>query len=48
VTKSLLKDDLPEEFREWMRWDVSAKKTENGEVPFLYTQLSELKNGLTI
>jgi len=44
VTKSLMKDELPAEFREWMKWDASAKKTENGEVPFLYTQLSELKN----
>jgi Protein of unknown function (DUF2652) len=44
VTKSLMKDEPPAEFREWMKWDTSAKKTENGEVPFLYTQLSELKN----
>ncbi len=45
VTKSLMKDEPPAEFREWMRWVASTKKTENGEVPFLYTQLNKAENG---
>jgi hypothetical protein len=31
-------------FKQWMQWDSSAKLTENGEIPFHYTQLSQLKN----
>jgi hypothetical protein len=46
VTKSLVQDDSPSGFTKWMKWNRSAKKTESGEIPFLYTQLSELKNGL--
>jgi len=30
--------------KQWMQWDSSAKQTENGEIPFYYTQLSQLKN----
>ena len=44
VTKNLLHDDRPDDFAQWMQWNSSAKQTESGEVPFLYTQLSELKN----
>jgi hypothetical protein len=44
VTKSLLQEDSPTEFKQWMKWGSSAKQTETGEVPFHYTQLSELKN----
>jgi hypothetical protein len=43
-----MKGKLPAEFREWMKWDSSAKKTENGEVSFLYMQLAQLKNGLVL
>jgi len=32
----------------WMLWNSSAKKTETGEIPFFYTQLSELKNDLKV
>jgi len=31
-------------FKQWMTWDSSAKKTETGEIPFQYTQLTPLKN----
>jgi hypothetical protein len=44
VTKSLLKIIPPAHLTEWMKWDSSAKETENGEIAFHYTQLSELKN----
>ena len=43
VTNSLLKDDLPVEFREWMKWDASAKKVENGEVNFLIYTIELVK-----
>jgi hypothetical protein len=44
VTKNLLQDDTPADFAQWMKWNTSAKQTENGEISFHYTQLSELKN----
>jgi len=44
VTKNLLQDDQPSELAQWMRWNVSAKQTENGEIRFHYTQLSPLKD----
>ena len=45
VTKSL-QDNPPMDFKQWMKWDSSAKQTDNGEVPFHYTQLAQLKNEL--
>ena len=47
VTKNLLQDNPPSDLAKWMRWTSSTKLTENGEIPFLYTQLSELKNEIT-
>jgi len=44
VTDSLLQKNPPPGFAEWMRWNSSAKQTENGEIAFSYTQLSPLKN----
>jgi len=44
VTKNLLQDKPPQDFKEWMTWDSSAKKTETGEIPFQYTQLTPLKS----
>lgn len=46
VTKKLVRDDSPSGFAQWMQWNSSAKKTETGEIPFHYTQLSELKKQL--
>jgi hypothetical protein len=46
VTRNLLKDDAPTGFTKWMQWNSSAKQTENGEIPFHYTQLSHLKNNI--
>ncbi|HKO81329.1 MAG TPA: DUF2652 domain-containing protein [Chitinophagaceae bacterium] len=42
VTKKLLPDDPPG-FKQWMQWNNSIKQTETGEIPFHYTQLSQLK-----
>jgi hypothetical protein len=44
VTKSLLQDNAPAGFAEWMNWNSSAKQMESGEVSFHYTLLSQLKN----
>jgi hypothetical protein len=44
VTKSLLQNNTPTGFEDWMTWDSSVKQTENGEIYFHYTQLSELRN----
>lgn len=43
VTQSLLQNNLPDEFAQWMQWNSSAKQLVNGEISFHYTQLSELK-----
>src|SRR5258707_9571342 len=44
VTDSLMQDKAPADLTQWMKWDSSAKQTENGDIPFHYTQLSPLKN----
>lgn len=44
VTKQLLQDKPPLGLAQWMTWDSSAKKTDTGEIPFQYTQLTPLKN----
>ena len=46
VSESLVQDNQPADFADWMRWDRSAKQTENGEVLFHYTQLGQLKNDI--
>jgi hypothetical protein len=43
ITDNLLQSEPPG-FAKWMQWNSSAKKTDNGEIAFRYTQLSELKN----
>lgn len=48
VTESLAHDRAPSGPKEWMTWNASAKKTENGEIPFRYTQLTQLKNELAL
>ncbi|MGE5810586.1 MAG: DUF2652 domain-containing protein, partial [Ignavibacteria bacterium] len=44
ITNSLLGEDSPASFKEWMKWSSSSKQTESGEIPFHYTKLSRLKN----
>jgi hypothetical protein len=46
ITKSLLPGDRPADLTQWMKWDSSAKQTDSGEIPFHYTQLTQLKNEL--
>lgn len=36
----------PPGLTQWMKWSSSTKETDTGRIPFLYTQLSELKNKL--
>ena len=47
VTDSLLHNNNPGGYATWMKWDSSSKRTETGEIPFHYTQLSQLKNELS-
>lgn len=47
VTNNLLSDKLPGEYKNWMTWKNSAKKTESGEIPFQYTQLTPLKKEIS-
>lgn len=44
VTNNVLRDTSPSSFTEWMKWNSSIKRTEDGEIKFYYTQLSRLKN----
>lgn len=36
----------PAGFAKWMEWNSSAMHTESGEIPFHYTQIGQLKNGV--
>jgi hypothetical protein len=47
VTKTLMNDDVTGNFKEWMKWDSSSKHTENGIIPFRYTQLGYLKKEIS-
>lgn len=46
VTQNLSQGQTPKEFTKWMQWSQSAKETEIGPIPFLYTGLTELKHEL--
>jgi hypothetical protein len=48
VTSSLLNDNSPSGFTEWMKWYSSIKQTETGLIPFFYAQLSPLKNEIML
>ena len=43
VTNNLFPDQAPVDLAQWMNWESSVKKTENGEIPFHYAQLGPLK-----
>jgi hypothetical protein len=47
VTNDALHDHSPANLAKWMKWDISTKETERGEIPFHYTQLGELKNEIS-
>jgi hypothetical protein len=44
VTKRLTNENPPDDFRKWMNWKQSVKRTESGEIFFYYTRLSLLKS----
>jgi hypothetical protein len=46
VTRGLTQDQPPAGLAQWMEWISSAKQTEQGDIPFHYTQLTQLKNQL--
>jgi hypothetical protein len=46
VTKDLAPGAPPQDLKDWMKWDMSGKQTETGEIKFHYTQLGKLKNEL--
>jgi hypothetical protein len=46
VTRDLLQGTQEKDFASWMKWDTSARQTDNGEVLFEYTQLTPLKSQL--
>lgn len=48
VTTNLSPDRSPAGMKTWMEWKSSAKETENGNIPFHFTQLSPLKDELTV
>jgi hypothetical protein len=46
ITPQVIGPDRPPDLTQWMKWDSSAKQTDNGEITFHYTQLTQLKNDL--
>jgi hypothetical protein len=46
VTDDFFNDTQPVDLTQWMKWNASAKQTENGNVLFHYTHLNELKKQL--
>ena len=47
VTRSMLEYQQVPQLEPWMQWNSSAQKTGSGEVGYLYTQLSPLKNNIS-
>jgi hypothetical protein len=48
VTDNLLPDHNPQDLAEWMQWNVSAKKTEDGDITYYFTQLAPLKKEVAV
>lgn len=48
ITAGALEGKAPVSLAQWMEWAGSSKKTESGEVHFMYTQLSALKRRVKI
>lgn len=48
VTNNLASEKSPAGIKQWMEWKSSAKETENGNILFHFTQLSALKNEITV
>jgi len=47
VTKNLLHNKPPSPYTQWMKWDSSTKQTEEGDIPFHFTQLTPLLKEIT-
>lgn len=48
VTNELSPDATPSGIKSWMDWQHSAKETENGNIAYHFTQLSPLKQQITV
>ena len=48
ITPDLLQVGPPTDLPGWIEWNRGSKSTENGDVPFQYTPLSELRRNLTL
>lgn len=48
ITNNLLPGNAPSGIKEWMEWKASAKETENGNIPFHFTQLSPLRQEVAV
>lgn len=46
LTQNIVAGKDPAPFAQWMQWNHSVKKVEDGEIAFHYTQLSDLKEEL--
>jgi hypothetical protein len=48
ITDNLLPGNGPRGIKEWMKWNASAKQTENGKIPFHFTFLSPLRSEIEV
>jgi hypothetical protein len=46
VTHDMVQGDQPASLTDWMKWQTDAKETEQGPIPFHYTQLDVLKTAV--
>jgi hypothetical protein len=46
ITRNLAGDSAPVPFAGWMHWASAVKHSETGDIPFHYTQLTDLKKQL--
>ena len=46
VTSSVVPDQAPLPLTDWMKWDRSVKRTENGEISFHYAPLLQLREAI--
>jgi hypothetical protein len=46
ITRNLAGEAQPTGFAQWMRWNESVKRAETGDIPFHYTQLTQLRSSI--
>lgn len=46
VTENVLQDKKPAGLAQWMQWNNGTRRTETGELPYVYTQLGPLKEAV--